>query len=94
MQFRSSHRGSVEMNLTSIHEDAGSHPHGLTQWVKDMVLILASLSGLRIWCCHELWYRLQARLRSGVTVAVVRAVATAPIQPLAWESPYAVGAAL
>jgi len=28
---RSSHRGSVEMNLISIHEDAGSIP-GFTQW--------------------------------------------------------------
>ena len=28
----SSHYGSVEMNLTSIHEDAGWIP-GLTQWV-------------------------------------------------------------
>ena len=37
----SSHHGSVEMNLTSIHEDTGSIP-GL-------------LSELRIWCCHELW---------------------------------------
>ena len=29
------------MNLTRIHEDVG--------------LILASLSGLQIWHCHELW---------------------------------------
>ena len=29
-----------------------------------------------------------------VAVAVVRVVATAPIRPLAWEPPYAVGAAL
>ena len=33
----SSHRGAVEMNLTSVHEDTGLIP-GLTPWVKDLVL--------------------------------------------------------
>ena len=40
---------------------------------------LALLSGLRIRRCHDLWRR---------------PAATAPIRPLAWEPPYAVGTAL
>ena len=35
-------------------------------WVRS----LASLSGLRIWRCHELWCRSQTHLRSDVAVAV------------------------
>ena len=51
-------------------------------WLVSMrlrVWSLASLRGLWIWHCCELWCRLAA---------------TAPIRPLAWESPYAMGAAL
>ena len=47
---------SVEANLTSNHEVECSIP-GLAQWVKDLV-------------CRERWCRSQARLRSGVAVAV------------------------
>ena len=36
----------------------------------------ASLSGLKIWCCCELWYR---------------PAAVALIRPLAWGPPYAMG---
>ena len=35
------------------------------------VQFLALLSGLRIWHCHELWYRLQTRLGSCAAMAVV-----------------------
>ena len=39
--------------------------------MKIWVPSLAPLSGLRIWCCRELWCRSQMRLRSRVAVAVV-----------------------
>ena len=49
---------------------------------------LAPLRVLRGWCCCELWSRSKMRLSSGVAMAM------APIQPLLWELPYAVGVAL
>ena len=44
----------------------GSGVTNLTSTHEDAV---ASLSELRIWCCHELWCRLQAQRGSGIIVA-------------------------
>ena len=59
------------------------------------VRFLAPLSGLRIWCCHELWCRTQ---RHGLDPALLwlcrRPAAVALTEFLAWQLPYAVGAAL
>ena len=59
------------------------------------VLPPALLSGLKIWHCCELWY-IGHRCSSDLVLLWLwcRLAAAALIQPLAWEFPYAVGAAL
>ena len=52
---------------------------------------LTSLSGLRIWCCHELWCRLQMQIGSHVAVA---GSCSSDSTPRAWALPYATPAAL
>ena len=59
---------------------------------------MTSLSGLRIWLCRKLWCRSRTQLGSGIAVAVAHGhssdLAAALVQPLAWEPPCAMGAAL
>ena len=62
--------------------------------VRLRVRSLASLSGLRIRHCCELWCRSQMWLRYALLWLWHRLVAASPNRPLAWEPPYALGAAL
>ena len=55
---------------------------------------LALLSGLRIWCCHELWFRSQRRFGSRVAMAVAYVGQQLLIRPLAWELLYVISVAL
>ena len=58
------------------------------------VLSLALLSVLRIQHCHEFWCSLRYRLDATLLWLWCRLAAVAPIQPLAWEPPLAMGVVL
>ena len=73
----------------------------MAQWIwiwlapmRTKVWSLASLTGLKIQLCYELWCRSQTQIRSQLLWLWCRPAATAPIWPLAWEFPYAAGVAL
>ena len=68
-------------NPAGIHGDVGSIP-GLGQWLKDLVLAVNCGVG----------YRRGSDLR--LLWLWCRLAAATPIQPLAWELPYAIGVAL
>ena len=54
----------------------------------------ASLRGLRIRCCHELWCRSQTQLQSRIALAVMQASSYSSYSTPAWELPYAASAVL
>ena len=58
-------------------------------YMRTRVQSLASLIGLRIWYCHELWCRSQTWLGSGIAVAVALDGGYSSDRPLAWGLPYA-----
>ena len=64
-------------------------PGTMRLWVQS----LASLSGLRIWLCHELGVGGRCGSDPGLLWLQRRLAAVAPIGPLAWKLPYAAGAA-
>ena len=75
MNMQCSHCGSVGVRTL---------PESMSMRVQSLAL----LSGLRMQCCHELWYTLQAWFRFGIAVPVTL------IWPLSWELPYAAGVTL
>ena len=74
--------------LDTLVKNPGARVPVVAQRKRTHLGTMASLSGLRIQHCRELWHRLQILPGSGVAMAV------ALIGPLAWELPYATSVAL
>ena len=66
----------------------------VAQWQRAQLVSMASLSGLRIWRRRELRCRSQTWSDPTLLWLWCRMVAIAPIWPLAWEFPYAMGVTL
>ena len=58
-------------NLTAGLSHHDSEETNLTVSVRMQILSQASLSGLKLQCCRELWFRSQMRLGYGIALAVV-----------------------
>ena len=70
----------MKMNLRSTHEDVSSISDRV-QWARDQ-------------CCHKLWCSPRRSSDPKLQWLWCGWAAVAPIRPLAWELPYATGAAL
>ena len=82
----------ISVPWSSCCGSAGEEPSivSLRMWVQS----LASLSGLRVWCCHRLQCRSHVGLRSCVAVAVMLVGSCSPDLTSSLGTSYATGAAV
>ena len=65
-------RHKMQKSLGSSHCGSAGHQPNQYPWGRGFESP-ASLTGLRIWCCCELWWRLKTRFRSCMAVSVTQA---------------------
>ena len=101
VMFTISKESKFSINIQGLNKYLWISPHGSAVTIpivvhEDASLIpgLISLSGLRIWHCHELWCTLQTWLRSGIAVAIIQAGSCSSDSTPGLGTQYATGAAL